>query len=300
MIYARVRVLTTIFTNNSNNKVKRVAARCEDLCRRDVCATGMNYSCGHIDIIDCPSVFALTRKHGTMVAAAAPNVGTGRWVRQRLFGGTRLCGGDMSAAKQAQNRIIITIHRSVIYFSRVFVRRGGAQGSTGGPALFRGSSSRKVEIARPKRITDLPEKLLMSGINLPGNLDVNSELVVCVSRGTELHLRNFSFGGRVLVWTTHSIGNRCSRKLVVLWVGWVYPMVAWSIAESGSPTGFPSRFPRGIPEEPSSGPVAGGLPPLQETFVISEPIDSLTPLSAVSKRPPVERSAESCLFGATQ
>jgi hypothetical protein len=61
MIYARVRVLTTIFTNNSNNKVKRVAARCEDLCRRDVCATGMNYSCGHIDIIDCPSVFALTR-----------------------------------------------------------------------------------------------------------------------------------------------------------------------------------------------------------------------------------------------
>jgi hypothetical protein len=47
-----------------------------------------------------------------------------------------------------------------------------------------GSSSRKVEIARPKRITDLPEKLLMSGINLPGNLDVNSELVVCVSRGT--------------------------------------------------------------------------------------------------------------------
>jgi hypothetical protein len=56
---------------------------------------------------------------------------------------------------------------------------------------------------------------------------------------SELHLRNFSFGGRVLVWTTHSIGNRCSRKLVVLWVGWVYPMVAWSIAESGSPTGFP-------------------------------------------------------------
>jgi hypothetical protein len=84
-----------------------------------------------------------------MVAAAAPNVGTGRWVRQRLFGGTRLCGGDMSAAKQAQNRIIITIHRSVIYFSRVFVRRGGAQGSTGGPALFRGPILERAATTHP-------------------------------------------------------------------------------------------------------------------------------------------------------
>ncbi|XP_068911391.1 puratrophin-1-like isoform X4 [Tenebrio molitor] len=50
-----------------------------------------------------------------------------------------------------------------------------------------GSSSRKVEIARPKRITDLPEKLLMSGINLPGTADNDGRPIVlcyaeCVAR----------------------------------------------------------------------------------------------------------------------
>lgn len=31
-----------------------------------------------------------------------------------------------------------------------------------------GSLNKKLEIVRPKRISELPEKLLMSGINLPG------------------------------------------------------------------------------------------------------------------------------------
>lgn len=33
-----------------------------------------------------------------------------------------------------------------------------------------GTSNKKLEIAIPKRITELPDKLLMSGINLPGKL----------------------------------------------------------------------------------------------------------------------------------
>ncbi|XP_008197482.2 puratrophin-1 isoform X1 [Tribolium castaneum] len=41
-----------------------------------------------------------------------------------------------------------------------------------------GSSNRKVEISRPKRITDLPEKLLMSGINLPGTADNDGRPIV--------------------------------------------------------------------------------------------------------------------------
>ncbi|XP_063910546.1 uncharacterized protein LOC135127835 isoform X3 [Zophobas morio] len=50
-----------------------------------------------------------------------------------------------------------------------------------------GSSNRKVEIARPKRITDLPDKLLMSGINLPGTADNDGRPIVlcyaeCVAR----------------------------------------------------------------------------------------------------------------------
>ncbi|XP_044258934.1 uncharacterized protein LOC123007598 isoform X3 [Tribolium madens] len=45
-------------------------------------------------------------------------------------------------------------------------------------SIISGSSSRKVEIARPKRITDLPEKLLMSGINLPGTADNDGRPIV--------------------------------------------------------------------------------------------------------------------------
>ncbi|XP_056631347.1 uncharacterized protein LOC130441613 isoform X2 [Diorhabda sublineata] len=50
-----------------------------------------------------------------------------------------------------------------------------------------GAFNKKVEIARPKRISELPDKLLMSGINLPGTTDVDGRPIIlcyaeCISR----------------------------------------------------------------------------------------------------------------------
>lgn len=50
-----------------------------------------------------------------------------------------------------------------------------------------GTMNKKVEIARPKRISELPDKLLMSGINLPGTTDVDGRPIIlcyaeCISR----------------------------------------------------------------------------------------------------------------------
>ncbi|KAG5886772.1 hypothetical protein JTB14_032264 [Gonioctena quinquepunctata] len=50
-----------------------------------------------------------------------------------------------------------------------------------------GSSNKKLEIARPKRIYELPDKLLMSGINLPGTTDTDGRPIIlcyaeCISR----------------------------------------------------------------------------------------------------------------------
>ncbi|CAH0547509.1 unnamed protein product [Brassicogethes aeneus] len=50
-----------------------------------------------------------------------------------------------------------------------------------------GSSNKRLEVARPKRITELPDKLLMSGINLPGTIDKEGRPIIlgyaeCISR----------------------------------------------------------------------------------------------------------------------
>ncbi|CAH1179324.1 unnamed protein product [Phaedon cochleariae] len=50
-----------------------------------------------------------------------------------------------------------------------------------------GSSSKKMEIATPKRIDELPDKLLMSGINLPGTADNDGRPIIlcyaeCIAR----------------------------------------------------------------------------------------------------------------------
>ncbi|XP_018567154.1 triple functional domain protein isoform X3 [Anoplophora glabripennis] len=50
-----------------------------------------------------------------------------------------------------------------------------------------GASNKKLEIAKPKRINELPEKLLMSGINLPGTTDTDGRPIIlcyaeCIAR----------------------------------------------------------------------------------------------------------------------
>ncbi|XP_072400076.1 puratrophin-1-like isoform X3 [Diabrotica undecimpunctata] len=50
-----------------------------------------------------------------------------------------------------------------------------------------GILNKKLEVARPKRISELPDKLLMSGINLPGTADVDGRPIIlcyaeCISR----------------------------------------------------------------------------------------------------------------------
>ncbi|XP_050301872.1 uncharacterized protein LOC126740062 isoform X3 [Anthonomus grandis grandis] len=67
-----------------------------------------------------------------------------------------------------------------------------------------GLTNKKLEIARPKTISELPDKLLMSGINLPGTVDTNGRPIIlcyaeCISRAA---LNKYEIAKLLLYYTS--------------------------------------------------------------------------------------------------
>ncbi|XP_049818599.1 uncharacterized protein LOC109601686 isoform X4 [Aethina tumida] len=81
-----------------------------------------------------------------------------------------------------------------------------------------GSSNKRLEIARPKRITELPDKLLMSGINLPGTVDNEGRPVIlcyaeCITRAG---LNKYEIAKLLLYYSTIPTVESTEKGFIIL------------------------------------------------------------------------------------
>ncbi|KAK9731870.1 RhoGEF domain [Popillia japonica] len=76
------------------------------------------------------------------------------------------------------------------------------------------SSKRSPELVKPKRIADLPEKLLMSGINLPGTTDIHGRpIILCYA---ESNLNKYEIAKLLLYYASITSVKTSSKGFIVL------------------------------------------------------------------------------------